>query len=318
MRTRGRGGSWLQAKRRGRPGPAIRPARRPTRLWRPALTRCCTPTSSGSARPQSIPRSRAGLLGGLGDVACRGDAVASLDSTRAAYLLADAVAAFWPAWDTESNVELARAARDAAGDSDDPLFDYVLGFELARQGSMAESARLLEAAERAIVDDPARRDDPRALMLAADCAWWRSGPRRSCALLARAVDRARELGLAGVVAQALVDLADVQIDVGAWDDADAGLAEAIRLGEDTGQLTSVGIGSQPAGRDRGAARRCGRLRGAERRRRAVRRDGRTDPHSSATRAVCSRSVRDTPRSRSQAGSQRRATRSNSSPQTHST
>ena len=67
----------------------------------------------------------------------RGEATAVARSThRAAYLLADAVTAFWPAWDTESNVELARAAREAAGDSDDPLFDYVLGLELARQGRL--------------------------------------------------------------------------------------------------------------------------------------------------------------------------------------
>ena len=169
------------------------------------------------------------------------DAVASLDSTRAAYLLADAAFAFFPAWDVESNVELARAARDAAGDSDDPLFDVVLGFELGRQGSTAEATQLLEAAEPAIVGDSTRQGDPRALMLAALCAWWLSDLRRSCALNVRAVDRARELGLAGVVARALVDLADGQIRIGAWDDAEAALVEAIRLGEDTGQLTSVGM-----------------------------------------------------------------------------
>ena len=78
-------------------------------------------------------------------------------------------------------------------------------------------------------------------MLAALCAWWLSDLRRSCALNVRAVDRARELGLAGVVARALVDLADGQIRIGAWDDAEAALVEAIRLGEDTGQLTSVGM-----------------------------------------------------------------------------
>ena len=167
-------------------------------------------------------------------------AVAPLDSTRAAYLLADAVAVFWPGWDVAPNVELARAAREAAGDSDDPRFDYVLGLELGRQGAMDESARLLEAVELAILDDPARRDNPRELCLAADCAWWRNNPRRTCALLARAVDRARELGLAGVVAEELTDLGGYQIDVGAWDEADVGLAEAIRLGEDTGQLTIVG------------------------------------------------------------------------------
>jgi DNA-binding CsgD family transcriptional regulator len=169
------------------------------------------------------------------------DEVAPFDSRRAAYLLADASLAFWPAWDTEPNVELARAARAAAGDTDDPLFDYILGWELARGGSTEEAARLVGAAERAIVGSPARRSNPRALMLAADCAWWRSGP-PSCALSAEAVERARELGLAGVVAQALLELADGQIRIGAWDDADACLAEAIRLGEDTGQLTSVGIG----------------------------------------------------------------------------
>jgi DNA-binding CsgD family transcriptional regulator len=169
------------------------------------------------------------------------DAVAPLDGARAAYLLADAALAFYPAWDTEPNVELARAARAAARDLDDPLFDYILGWELARHGETEEAARLVGAAERAIVGNPERRSNPRALMLAADCAWWRSGP-PSCALGAEAVDRARELGLAGVVAQALLELADGQIRVGALDDADAGLAEAVRLGSDTGQLTSVGIG----------------------------------------------------------------------------
>ena len=168
------------------------------------------------------------------------DAVAPLDSTRAAYLLADAVAAFWPAWDTEPNVDLARAARAMAGKSDDPLFDYVLGWELARQGSIDEAMPLLGAAERGILGST-RRDDPRELILVAECAWWRNSPRDTCALYVRAVNRARELGLAGVVANGLAELADDQIVVGAWDEAEVGLAEAIRLGGDTGQLTSVGI-----------------------------------------------------------------------------
>lgn len=166
-------------------------------------------------------------------------AVASLDSTRAAYLLADAVTAFWPAWDTPSNVELARAARELAGDSDDPLFDYVLGFELAREGSVRESVPLLEAVDRAIANDPARRADPRALLVAADCAWWRSNLREAGVLYAEAIARARDLGLAALVAQTLADFSAVQIDVGAWDAASAGLSEALRLGEDTGQLTTV-------------------------------------------------------------------------------
>ena len=167
-------------------------------------------------------------------------AVARLDSLRAAYLLADAATAFWPAWDMESNVEIARAARDSAGDSDDPLFDYVLAWELARQGSTEEATLFMEAAERGALGNPTRRGDPRALMTAAYGAWWRGDLRRASALGVQAVDRARELGLAGVVAETLADLASVQIDVGAWDDADAGLAEAIRLGEDTRQLTWVG------------------------------------------------------------------------------
>ena len=147
--------------------------------------------------------------------------------------------AFWPAWDTESKVELARAAHEAAGDSDDPLFDHVLGFELAREGSVLESTPLLAAVERAIANDPVRRGDPRALLLAADCAWWRSDLRETCVLYVEAIARARELGLAALVAQTLADFASVQIDVGAWDEAAAGLSEARRLGEDTGQLTTV-------------------------------------------------------------------------------
>jgi DNA-binding CsgD family transcriptional regulator len=169
------------------------------------------------------------------------NAVAPLDSLRAAYLLADAAAVFWPAWDTASNVDIARAARDAAGESDDPLFDYVLGWELARQGLVQEANVLLEAAEQRAIDIAARDGDPRALILAGDCAWWRGDLRRACALRLRGVTRARELGLAGLVAQSLEKLADVQIDVGAWDDAEAGLTEAIRLGADTGQLTTVGM-----------------------------------------------------------------------------
>jgi DNA-binding CsgD family transcriptional regulator len=193
------------------------------------------------------------------------DAVAPLDSLRAAYLLADAVVAFWPAWDTGPNVELARAARDRAGTCDDPLFDYVLAWELAREGSIDEAMPLLGAAERAILGDSARRDDPRELILVAECAWWRNSPLETCALYIRAIDRARELGLAGVVAQGLAELADDQIVVGAWDDAEVGLAEAIRLGEDTGQLTSVGIAlsrqAEIAAR-RGAAERFEELNAA--------------------------------------------------------
>jgi DNA-binding CsgD family transcriptional regulator len=167
-------------------------------------------------------------------------AVAPLDSLRAAYLLADAAAVFWPAWDTESNVALARAARDAAGESDDPLFDYVLAWELAREGSIEEAKVLLEPAERRAACEAARHGDPRAYTMAGDCAWWQGEFDRACALRLQGVGRARELGFAGLVAQLLEKLADIQIDVGAWDDADAGLAEAIRLGEDTGQVTTVG------------------------------------------------------------------------------
>ena len=169
------------------------------------------------------------------------DAVAQFDSLRAGYLLADAAVIFWPAWDTEPNVDLARAARRAAGDCDDPLFDYVLAWELARHGSIAEARELLTAAESRAVDNAARDGDPRALILAGDCAWWRGDLRQACALRRKGVDRARELGLAGLVAQSLEKLADVQIDVGAWDEADAALSEAIRLGRDTGQLTTVGM-----------------------------------------------------------------------------
>ena len=207
-----------------------------------ALATCADPLLHADiVRAQARMASQSGGVAEEISLMLRGEAtaVASLDSTRAAYLLADAVTAFWPAWDTESNVELARAAREAAGDSDDPLFDYVLGFELAREGSVLESAPLLEAVEHAIANDPAGRDDPRALLLAADCAWWRSNPREASVLYAEAIARARELGLAALVAQTLADFAAVQIDVGAWDEAGAGLSEALLLGEDTGQLTTV-------------------------------------------------------------------------------
>ncbi len=166
------------------------------------------------------------------------DAVAPFDSLRAAYLLADAALAL-STWGSDPNVELARAARNAAGGSDDPLFDYVLGVELTREGSFDEAMPLLAAAECALVGDASRPASPRALETASTCAWYRSNPRRAYALLTQAVNRGRELGLAGTVASALADLAGLQIDVGQWDEAEGGLSEAIRLGEATGQLTSV-------------------------------------------------------------------------------
>ena len=135
---------------------------------------------------------------------------------RAAYLLADAVLAFYPSWDTEPIVEIARAARAAAGDCGDPLSDYILGYELARQGSIEEAWQLMAGVERTILSDPARLANPAELVLAAWCAWWRSDLRAACALYARAVDRQRELGLAALVAQGIVALAGYQIDVGAW------------------------------------------------------------------------------------------------------
>jgi DNA-binding CsgD family transcriptional regulator len=168
------------------------------------------------------------------------DAVAALDSTRAAYLLADAVIAFWPAWDTDPKVELARAARAAAGDTDDPLFDYVLAWEVGRAGSIAEATALLRVARRMILENPTRRDDPRELMKAGDCSSWLNDAPGTCALYVQAVNRARELGLAGVVVQGLAELGGYQIDIGAWQEAEAGFAETVRLGEATGQLTSVG------------------------------------------------------------------------------
>ena len=189
------------------------------------------------------------------------DAVASLDSLRAAYLLADAVEVY-PSWASEPKVELARAAREAASASDDPRFDHVLGFELTRAGSFAEAIPLLESAQCVVIGDPARSGDPRALLMAADCAWFCSNPRRARALLIQAVDAGRELGLAGLVAGALADLAAVQIDLGEWDDAEACLDEAIRLSEDTGQLmsaaTALGFQAQIAAR-RGDAERFEQL-----------------------------------------------------------
>ena len=166
--------------------------------------------------------------------------VAPLDSTRAAHLLADAAWAFYPAWDTDPQVEMARAARTAAGTDAEPMFDYILGFELMRAGSFDEAMRLLAAAQHATVESPERRSDPEALMLAGDCAYPQGDFRAACALYAEAVDRARELGLAGLVAAGLVTLAGYQIDIGAWDEAEASFAEGIRLGEDTGQLTKIG------------------------------------------------------------------------------
>jgi DNA-binding CsgD family transcriptional regulator len=168
------------------------------------------------------------------------DAVAPLDSLRAAYLLADAAFAFYPAWEGEPNVDLARTARTAAAGSDDPLFDYVVGFELMRDGSFDEAMQILGAVERGILDDPRLRGDPFELMLAADCVYARGDVHGTCVLSLEAVDRARELGRAGVVAEMLVTLAGYEIDDGGWDDAEAALVEAIRLGGDTGQLTVVG------------------------------------------------------------------------------
>ena len=166
------------------------------------------------------------------------EAVAPLDSSRAAYLLAAAVTAFWPAWDTAPRVDVARAAREAAGETDDPWFDYILGVELARDGSMEEAARLLEAAELAVAGDTTR---PRGERIAGACAWWRGDMPRACAVRLQEVNHARELGLAGDVAEGLAVVAGLHIDEGAWDEADAAASEAIRLGEDSGQLTSVAM-----------------------------------------------------------------------------
>src|SRR6185503_13369586 len=137
---------------------------------------------------------------------------------------------------TDPKVELARAARAAAGDTDDPLFDFVLAWEVGRAGSIAEATALLRVARRMILENPTRRDDPRELMKAADCSSWLNDAPGTCALYVQAVDRARELGLAGVVVQGLAELGGYQIDIGAWQEAEAGFAETVRLGEATGQL----------------------------------------------------------------------------------
>ena len=273
-------------------------------------------------RHRSRPRAdrlalRRGCRGGLGGVAGRGGC------RRSFRLVASGVPAGrrsvrpYPLHGGASRTSTSRALPTAAAGSDDPLFDYVVGFELARDGSFDEAMQILGAVERRILD-PRLRDDPFKLMLAADCVYMRGDVHRTCVLSTEAVDRARELGRAGVVAEVVVTLAGYEIDDGGWDDAEAALVEAIRLGEDTGQLTVVG--EALSRRAEIAARRGDAARFEEwsdRAAHATSRRRHRSAHSSATHAVCWRSRRGVPTSRSRPANRPSATRSNNCPQTRS-
>ena len=188
--------------------------------------------SGGVPRPPlhaDIVRVRASIQsrsGGLAEdvsatLCAEADSVAALDPMRAAYLLADAVLAFYPSWDTEPIVEIARAARAAAGDCGDPLFDYVLGYELAREGSIEEAWQLMAGVERTSSATPRvwqiqlrSCSPPRA----------RGGAATSVRRAPSTPGRWIGSGSSGSPASSPGDrrTAGYQIDVGAWDEADFG------------------------------------------------------------------------------------------------
>ena len=113
--------------------------RPPTRLWRRARTRCCTPTSFVFARAST--RSRAGVAEDVSAALCGRRRTPSLHSTRCGRrtCLPTRSPRSGRHGTPSRTSTLARAARDMAGESGDPLFDYVLGWELARQGSIDEA-----------------------------------------------------------------------------------------------------------------------------------------------------------------------------------
>ena len=241
-RTCGRGGSWPRARRRGRPGRATPRTKPPTARSRHAPTRCCTRTSFAFARRID---SQSGGVAEEVSATLRAEA----ERRRSARLAAGGVPAGRrchspsgrrgiPSRTSSSPAPLATAA----GESDDPFFDYVLGWELARQGSTEE-------ASAASWKQPSARSSatPTGGPTHARSCWRPTAPGGAATCAACDGAESRRWIVRGSSdspawsPQALAELAGrARSDVGAWDDADAGLAEAIRLGEDTGQLTCVG------------------------------------------------------------------------------
>ena len=190
-----------ERSRMGGRGERRRAARRPTRRWRPARTRCCTPTSFASASGST--RSRAGSpRRSRRRCRRRQQAVAPLDSLRAAYLLADAVtrvlAGLGHRAERRARAGCARRGRRAATTR---CSTTSWASSSPAKGRSTKPRGSSDAAERAIVGDPKP-----AIQSARDCipgGRLRVVAQRPAVVLrssAEAVDRARELGLAGVVA----------------------------------------------------------------------------------------------------------------------
>ena len=157
----------------------------------------------------------------------------------AAEILADAVLPALRAGGPPEAVRIARRARRLAGDRAGRAMlsaDIGLGIALMFAGAYLDGTARVEAAAEWLdgADLQQRAYIGVGLFLAG-----RLAPARR--VLAQLVDDARTAGTVSALPYALVRLADVELEVGAWTRAAAALHEARRLARETGQVADYGL-----------------------------------------------------------------------------
>jgi tetratricopeptide (TPR) repeat protein len=137
--------------------------------------------------------------------------------------------------------ERALVLSGGAGDSDELRASLTLGIALALAGDLERGRGLvLRAGE---LSEPDVAADPRLrsyLGLALRLVGEHEAARAALSTLA---DEARWQGAIGILAYALVRLADVDLDTGRWQDARAALVDAVALARETGQAADLGLAS---------------------------------------------------------------------------
>jgi tetratricopeptide (TPR) repeat protein len=133
----------------------------------------------------------------------------------------------------------ARALAPEDGGADDFLADCALGQALFVNGRADEGAPLLERALRTLAASPSLARRERLLVRAADVAGWLDRPLRGLELAQRAAALAREEGAFGVLHQALSVTGWLNMRCGRWREGCSFSSEALALGRESGETTTV-------------------------------------------------------------------------------
>jgi GMP synthase-like glutamine amidotransferase/tetratricopeptide (TPR) repeat protein len=201
--------------------------------------------------PETVRRDAEHLRGRIiarsGSAALARDQLVSLanrcearDPDQAAQMLADAVLPALRAGGPEEAVEIARRATrlaPAGGPHSEQSARIALGTALILAGEYQEGVAAVDAA----ADAGEHSDDltQRAYLGAGLALAGRYAPAHR--VLSEVIDQARAAGAVSVLPYALIRRADVELEIGAWTAAAAGLDEARRLAAETGQSSDHGL-----------------------------------------------------------------------------